>query len=408
MNARRGEIVRALARRRFLAGVAAGATLLGARSVRAALQGKRLRVEPGPPDANGIRLLPGFTARVVARADEAPVAGAMPWPRAPDGGATFAHGDGGWSYVSNSEVDLGAGGAGALRFDAAGNVVGATRVLAGTSRNCAGGATPWGTWLSCEEIPFGRVWECDPEGVLAAVVHPALGSFNHEAVAVDPQRGRLYLTEDQPDGRLYRFTPAAYPSLAVGLLEVAEVLGDPVTAAAAVLWRAIAIANPGPADPPTRYQVSASTPFNGGEGIAWHDGAIYFATKGDNRVWCLDCTADTLRVLYDDAWFAAPVLTGVDNVLVGADGVVYVAEDGGDMQLVGLGPDGTPFVLLQVTGQAGSEITGPAFSPDGTRLYFSSQRAAVASGAHGITYEVRGPFVDAPGIAATIFADGYE
>ena len=82
-----------------------------------------------------------------------------------------------------------------------------------------------------------------------------------------------------------------------------------------------------------------------------------------------------------------------------------VAEDGGDMQVVGLAPDGSAFVLLQLVGQDGSELTGPAFSPDGTRLYLSSQRGPVAGGNHGITYEVRGAFA---GVAATIFADGYE
>jgi secreted PhoX family phosphatase len=78
----------------------------------------------------------------------------------------------------------------------------------------------------------------------------------------------------------------------------------------------------------------------------------------------------------------------VDNVVVARSGDVYVAEDGGNMQLVILGPDESVSPFLEVTGQSGSEITGPAFSPDGSRLYFSSQRG----GSGGITYEVRGPF----------------
>jgi secreted PhoX family phosphatase len=69
-------------------------------------------------------------------------------------------------------------------------------------------------------------------------------------------------------------------------------------------------------------------------------------------------------------------------------GDVLVAEDGGDMQVVAILPDGTLKPLLQVTGHSGSEITGPAFDPSGTRLYFSSQRGP--SG--GVTYEVTGPF----------------
>ena len=67
------------------------------------------------------------------------------------------------------------------------------------------------------------VWECDPAGRLAAQARPALGVFAHEAAAVDPIGGRLYLTEDRPDGRFYRFTPARFPDLTRGLLEVAVV-----------------------------------------------------------------------------------------------------------------------------------------------------------------------------------------
>ena len=69
-------------------------------------------------------------------------------------------------------------------------------------------------------------WECDPAGVLPAEPRPALGLFNHEAVAVDPLGKRLYLTEDKPDGRLYRFTPTAYPDLRTGVLEAAVVSGE--------------------------------------------------------------------------------------------------------------------------------------------------------------------------------------
>ena len=347
--------------------------------------------ELGEPDAIGLRLPPGFTARVVARTDEAPVAGAPPWHLLPDGGATFATADGGWIYTSNSEMLVG-GGASALRFDADGVLVDAYRILEGTSTNCAGGPTPWHTWLSCEETIRGQVFECDPWGEVAAIARPALGVFKHEAATIDPDRAHVYLTEDQEDGRLYRFVPDAltadgHPDLAAGTLEVAV-----VAEGGAVTW--VALPDPQLAGgTPTREQVPGATVFEGGEGIWYHQGVVYLATKGDNRVWAYDVEAARMSILYDRAVAADPeALKGVDNLTVSCCGDVLVAEDGGSMQVVAVLPDGTLRPLVQVTGHGGSEITGPAFDPSGTRLYFSSQRGADGGGGIGVTYEITGPF----------------
>ncbi len=292
---------------------------------------------------------------------------------------------GGWVYASNSELGSGAGGVGALRFDPDGTLSGAYRVLSGTNRNCAGGATPWGTWLSCEEVADGRVWECDPLGVTAPAARPAMGRFNHEAAAVDPIGQAVYLTEDAPDGRLYRFRPTTWPDLSAGALEVATVSGSSVT------WSPV----PDPDGSPTatRYQVVASTPFNGGEGAWYANGKAWFTTKGDNRVWELDvrATPQTIRVIYDVGTSPNPVLAGVDNIVGSPSGDLFVAEDGGNMELVVIEPGGATSVFLRVVNQAGSELTGPAFDPSGTRLYFSSQRGPTGTGS-GVTYEVSGPF----------------
>lgn len=350
----------------------------------------------GAPDAQGIRLPSGLRARLVARSGQPVVENARyRWHLFPDGGATFPAPRGGWIYVSNSEVPA-AGGVGALRFDARGEVVDAYPLLEGTSLNCAGGTTPWGTWLSCEEWSGGAVWECDPRGRRLPRRHPELGIFKHEAVAVDPDQGRLYLTEDEPDGRFYRFTPSAYPKLNDGVLEVAEVQGDPLAGPAAVMWHAVPEPRPvlggaGKATP-TRLQVPQSTAFRGGEGIGWHAGQIYFTTKGDDTVWCYQPGAagsGILTVLYRrDADRPEDILSGVDNLIVAASGAVLVAEDGGDMQVVVLHATGQPTPLLQVMGQDQSEIAGIAFSPDGSRLYFSSQRGPTGKGPFGLTYEV--------------------
>jgi len=395
-------------RRRFLSQTLAGAGLAVAGSVAgwprlaqaARASGATLLQHLGPlgaPDALGIRLPAGLTSRLIARAGE-PVmpGGGYRWHLFPDGGATFPTARGGWIYVSNSEVPA-AGGVGAVRFNARGEVVGASMLLKGTSLNCAGGATPWGTWLSCEEWGGGAVWECDPAGRRLPRRRAALGIFKHEAVAVDPDQGRLYLTEDEPDGRLYRFTPAAYPRLTDGVLEVAEVQGDPLAGPAGVMWHPLADPQPligglGSATP-TRLQVPLSTPFRGGEGIAWHGGHVYFTTKGDDTVWRYEPGAagsGVLSVLYRrDPAQAEDILSGVDNLTVGASGEVLVAEDGGDMQVVVLDASGSAAPLLQVVGQDQSEIAGIAFSPDGSRLYFSSQRGPTGKGPFGLTYEIR-------------------
>ncbi|QYG95336.1 DUF839 domain-containing protein [Iamia sp. SCSIO 61187] len=336
----------------------------------------------GEPDANGVRLPEGFTSRVLATSGEEVAGTGYTWHGSPDGGACFAQDDGGWIYTSNCEEGLGTGGASMLRFDADGEVVGAARICEGTAVNCAGGATPWGTWLTCEEIPDGQVWECDPTGAEPAVVKPALGRFKHEAVAVDPVAEVLYLSEDEPDGALYRFTPAAWPSLDEGTLAVlAGPEGDR-------RWADLPDPSGGAANP-TRNQVADVVRFNGGEGLAHFEGTTYLATKGDNRIWALD--GDDVEVVYDGATTDAvgetgPLLAGVDNITVDAAGDRYVAEDGDTMDIVRLAPDGIVEQVCQIVGTEGSEVTGPAFSPDGTRLYFSSQRDP------GRTYEVSGPF----------------
>jgi secreted PhoX family phosphatase len=335
------------------------------------------------PDENGIRLPVGFSSRIVAQSSR-PVF-EYNWHAAPDGGATFATEDGGWIYVSNSEVDNKKGGASALKFDQTGKLIDAYPILTGTSRNCAGGATPWGTWLSCEEIPTGQVWECDPSGRKQAVLQKSLGRFMHEAVAVDHRNKQMYLTEDKSDGCLYRFTADNYPNLEAGLMEVAQ-----ITKGNKINW--LALPDPQANKQPARYQLREATQFNGGEGIWYHDDVIYFTTRGDNRIWAYVIENNSLEIIYNGALFISPVLTGVDNITSTRVGELLVAEDGGDMQIVAITQNKNIFPILQVVGQDRSEITGPAFSPDGKRLYFSSQRGKTGRSEDGVTYEITGPF----------------
>ena len=396
-------------RRSFIrsAAVATGALALGPEFWKAAYAAP---AQPGNvygpllgPDANGIRLPAGFSSRLLATAGQPVGTSGYVWHFNPDGGAVFATDDGGWIYTSNSEVP-GAGGVGALKFNAAGDVVGGHRVIAGTSLNCAGGPTPWGTWLTCEEHDAGNVWECDPTGlnVNAKALRLGLGTFKHEAAAVDPIRQYVYLTEDQTDGRFYRFRSAAWPDLNKGTLEAARLTPAPGSTPAdpkwTVSWSRIPKPNIVPGTTFTRQQVPSTTAFNGGEGCWYDSGHVYFTTKGDNRVWVLDVVNQTMELAYDDN-LSSPTapLTGVDNVIVNTAGEIFVAEDGGDMQVVVIDTVRNVQPLLQVVGQDGSEITGLAFDPSGTRLYFSSQRGTQGAQTQGLTgigmtYEVSGPF----------------
>lgn len=351
----------------------------------------------GPPDENGLMLPEGFTSRVVARSGEEPVPGTgYIWHDSPDGGAVFPVDDGGWVYTSNSEIfqPRGLGSAGALRFDAGGNLMSAYSILQNTSANCAGGPTPWGTWLSCEEYPGGMVWECDPMGGDPAVARPALGVFVHEGAAVHPETGYLYMTEDQPRGRFYRYIPSSIdmngkPNLDAGTLQVAEVADGEE---GRVIWHDVP--DPSATLEQTSRQVPESTAFSGGEGI-YMDGQIaYFTTKNDNRVWAYDTEDETVFIIYDDDFFSDPILTGVDNLVVSMGGDILVAEDGGNMQIVAISPTNRLVPLVEIVGQDDSEITGPAFTLAGDRLYFSSQRGdlGIFQGP-GITYEVTGPFL---------------
>lgn len=184
-------------------------------------------------DPAGLLDLPrGFSYRIVSRSGQTMSDGFLV-PDAADGMGCFDIGSGEIALVRNHELRFhqAGGGVAGPAYDTFGKSLvplpgGTTtlvldseslslkrqyRTLAGTIRNCAGGTTPWGSWLSCEESvsradgtinkDHGFVFEvpANASGLIDPVPLKAMGRFNHEAACVDPATGAVYLTEDRPD-----------------------------------------------------------------------------------------------------------------------------------------------------------------------------------------------------------------
>ena len=398
-----------------------------------------------PANADGIQLPAGFTSRVVAVANQPPLASnpTFLWHTDPDGGTCFRTDDGGWIYVSNAEVrDLTVsgiaretvealtgfqGGVGALRFDADGNLIDAYAIQSGTTTNCSGGATPWGTWINGEEITDGYMFEASPlrDGG-TAVRLDRFGRKAHEMVTVDPVGKAIYHTEDVTGSdRFYRtiFDPANWPDdgrpdMATGILQVLRVPGDLAAAfdgPVPIEWvNAVDDGTPQP-----DVYLEDSTIFGGNEGVYYLNGFVYFTTKPtgdpntDDVIWVIDTAANTIESIYSpaDGPVGSPVdsaetrMTGIDNITMTLDGEMLVVEDGGDMRCMVLMPDRTTIPLLRLPGSADvTEVTGVAIAPTGDRIYVSSQRALeqgtpATFRTGGVTYEIQMPFsvrVDPP------------
>ena len=213
----------------------------------------------------------------------------------------------------------------------------------------------------------GQVWECDPTQRRQRRGPPGARAFGTtRRWPSTPTTSSSTSPRTTPTGASTASPPRPIPTSSTGTLEAADVAAD-----GAVTW--VEVPDPSAAEQPTRQQVPETTAFNGGEGIWFHEGSVFFTTKGDNHVWSLRHRGrDASRSLYDGSGRRCK---GVDNITVEAGtGDLYVAEDGDDMELVRITPDGeaTPFLRIVDEGTPAdglaSEITGPAFSPDGTRL----------------------------------------
>ena len=412
---------KSLSRRRFLgAGVgalaAAGALgwLYRPRSIGASL-GELVA------DPEGIlNLPPGFSYQVLQRAGDRMTDG-FTTPEAPDGMACFPGDEETWVVMRNHEVHEGSpvdstlgfadnrgGGVTRLVVDrASGALRSSNFVLTGTSRNCAGGPSPYG-WLSCEEVEepeHGYVFLCDASASTLQAPHklPALGRFSHEAAAFDEITGITYLTEDKPDSAIYRHLPD-HPTkpFVGGELQALKVSskdrfklseGPKVGDAFDVEW--VSVPDSQALKVSTRDQAHnmGAAFLSRGEG-AWLSGrqAYFCSTDGGpanrGQLYKLDLSLenkDQITLVAQAEGYEA--FDKPDNVTVSPWGDVFLAEDGDAPNGVCvLHPDGSVrYFAENILNDGDSEITGVCFSPDGRWLFLNLQW-------EGLTLAVTGPF----------------
>ncbi len=329
----------------------------------------------------------------------------------------------------------GAGGCSNLTFDrVAEKFVSALPSLCGTVKNCAGGASPWGTWLSCEETlddpqtelegdnplrkPHGFVFEVPADGQTAPKPIEALGRFVHEAVAVDPNSGIVYLTEDTSTAGFYRLLPTVRGDLHAGgklqMLAVPRVSDVRRKVATHAIFDTFWVDiedplrahSPGTVDCLGVYQQGKSRgglTFARLEGCAVHDGKVYItATSGGDaeagQLWQYEPSEERLTLIYESP--APEVLDMPDNIAVSPRGGILMCEDGNYrlQRLQVLTSNGKLFSLaennLQLDGIHGhrgdfrsSEWAGASFSKDGKWLFVNIQTP-------GVTLAITGPWRD--------------
>jgi secreted PhoX family phosphatase len=293
--------------------------------------------------------------------------------------------------------------------------------LAGTSTNCAGGPTPWGSWLSCEETTayqsrgyrrrHGYVFEVPSgaNGPVDPVPLRAMGRFEHEAVAVGPD-GAAYETEDEGNAGFYRYVPTVPGNLAAGgTLQMLAIEGEPnydtrtgQRCGEPLLASWVTIPDPDPAgaenNPAAVFgqgRDAGGAVFSRLEGAFAGTDRVYFHSTdgGDARlgqVWeyvPITPTTGQLTLIFESSDPA--VLDHPDNVCASPRGGLVICEDGGDGDnyVRGLTPDGAVFDFArnEVPGFESMEFAGSCFSPDGQTLFVNVQTP-------GLTFAIWGPW----------------
>jgi uncharacterized protein len=397
-------------------------------------------------DAQGLFALPpGFKYQIISQSENP---GAAPRPSHFDGMSAFAGKNGQTILIRNHELypsaqtkvlaakeslydPLCGGGTTTLVLDRGMNPIAEYVSLAGTSVNCGGGKTLWGSWISCEENVT-MPGDADPRGVVskphgynfevpAGVRGPvkpvplvAMGRFRHEAIAIDPRTGIVYQTEDDPTGAFYRFIPKEKNNLAAGgVLEALRIIEKPqaVTKTGftpkqklAVDW--VRIEEPNPTKNTVREEAfkKGAAQFFRGEGIVYGNGSFYFTctqggqvladtpvkpgeenNRGTGQVWRYQPgrNGGTIELFLEPN--DRKIVDLPDNITIAPNGHLIVCEDGkGEQRLVGITPKGQTYVLGLNTRDE-SELAGVCFAPDGRTMFVNIYDP-------GVTLAITGPW----------------